>query len=46
MTWTTFVRTHTHEIWACNFLQVTDVLFDPLFAFSLVEHRSRRSDGA
>ena len=42
MTWTTFVRTHTHEIWACTFLQVTDVLFHPLFAFSLMEHRSRR----
>src|SRR3712207_5833119 len=29
-TWATFVRNHAAEIWACDFLQVTDVLFRPL----------------
>jgi putative transposase len=41
-TWATFLRNHTREIWACDFLQVTDVLFRPLFAFFIVEHGSRR----
>ena len=41
-TWGTFLRTHAHEIWACDFLQVTDLLFRPLFAFFLVELGSRR----
>ncbi len=40
--WATFLRNHAHEIWACDFLQVTDLLFRPLFAFFLVEHGSRR----
>src|SRR5919199_5559955 len=40
-TWGTFLRHHAHEIWACDFLQVTDLLFRPLFAFFLVEHGSR-----
>jgi putative transposase len=41
-TWGTFLRNHAHEIWACDFLQVTDVLFRPLFTFFIVEHGSRR----
>jgi transposase InsO family protein len=41
-TWATFLRTHGREIWACDFLQVTDLLFRPLFAFFIVELRSRR----
>jgi putative transposase len=40
--WATFLRNHAHEIWACDFLQVTDLLFRPLFAFFLVEHGTRR----
>jgi transposase InsO family protein len=40
--WATFLRNHAPEIWACDFLQVTDLLFRPLFAFFLVEHGSRR----
>ena len=35
-------REHAGEIWACDFLQVTDALFRPLFAFFTVELRSRR----
>ncbi len=41
-TWATFLRNHAHEIWACDFLQATDLLFRPLFAFFLVELGSRR----
>src|SRR5918911_342500 len=40
--WATFLRNHTHAIWACDFLQVTDLLFRPLFAFFIVELGSRR----
>jgi putative transposase len=40
--WATFLRNHANEIWACDFLQVTDLLFRPLFAFFIVEHGSRR----
>src|SRR6266498_4898776 len=40
--WATFLRNHAPEIWACDFLQVTDLLFRPLFAFFVVEHGSRR----
>src|SRR5215210_3102405 len=40
--WATFLRNHAGEIWACDFLQVTDLLFRPLFAFFIVEHSSRR----
>ena len=41
-TWATFLRTHAREIWACDFLQLTDLLFRPLFAFFVVELGSRR----
>jgi putative transposase len=41
-TWATFLRNHRHEIWACDFLQLTDLLFRPLFAFFVVELGSRR----
>jgi putative transposase len=40
--WATFLRNHAPEIWACDFLQVTDLLFRPLFAFFMVELASRR----
>ncbi len=41
-TWATFLRNHATGVWACDFLQVTDLLFRPLFAFFLVELGSRR----
>jgi transposase InsO family protein len=41
-TWATFLRTHAREIWACDFLQVTDLVFRPLFAFFVVELGTRR----
>jgi putative transposase len=41
-TWATFLKNHGHEIWACDFLQVYDLLFCPMFAFFIVELGSRR----
>ena len=40
--WATFLRNHAGETWACDTLQVTDVLFRPLVACFLVELGSRR----
>jgi putative transposase len=40
--WATFLRTHADQIWACDFLQVTDLFFRPLFAFFVIELKSRR----
>ena len=41
-TWATFLCNHAEEIWACDFLQVTDLFFRPLFAFFIIELKSRR----
>jgi transposase InsO family protein len=41
-TWTTFLRTQAKGIWACDFLQCTDLFFRPLFALFIVEHATRR----
>jgi putative transposase len=40
--WSTFLRTHAAQICACDFLQVTDLFFRPLFAFFLIELKSRK----
>src|SRR5207247_4973994 len=40
--WLTFLRNHAGEIWACDFLQVTDLFFRSLFAFFIIELRSRK----
>jgi transposase InsO family protein len=40
--WATFLRNHAADIWACDFLQVTDLFFRPLYAFFIIEHKSRR----
>jgi len=40
--WATFLRNHAPEIWACDFLPVTDLLFRPLHAFFVVALGSRR----
>ena len=40
--WKTFLRNHAAEVWACDFLQVTDLFFRPLFAFFFVELNSRK----
>jgi len=41
-TWTTFLHTHAQQIWACDFLPVTDLFFHSLFAFFIIELHSRR----
>jgi putative transposase len=41
-TWATFLRTHGRDTWACDFLQLTDLLFRPVFAFFIIELGSRR----
>ncbi len=40
--WSAFLRNHTGEIWACDFLPVTDLLFRPVYAFFVVALGSRR----
>jgi putative transposase len=43
--WKTFLRNHAVEVsgvGACDFLQVTDLFFRPLFAFFLIELKSRK----
>jgi len=40
--WKTFLRNHAAEVWACDFLQVTDLFFRPLFAFFIIELKSRK----
>lgn len=40
--WATFLRNHAREIWACDFLPVTDLLFRPLHAFFIVALGTRR----
>jgi putative transposase len=40
--WRTFLRNHAAEMWACDFLQVTDLFFRPFFAFFIIELQSRK----
>jgi len=40
--WATFLRTHAGEIWACDFLHVTDLCFRSLFAFFIIELQLRK----
>jgi transposase InsO family protein len=40
--WATFLHDHAAHIWACDFLQVTDLFFRPLFAFFIIELKTRR----
>jgi putative transposase len=40
--WATFLRTHAADIWACDFLEVTDLFFRSLFAFVIIELKTRR----
>jgi transposase InsO family protein len=38
--WRTFLRNHT--VWACDFLQVYDIWFRPVFAFFIVDVNAKR----
>ncbi len=40
--WKTFLQTHAQQIWTCDFLPVTDLLFRSLYAFFIIELHSRR----
>lgn len=40
-TWKTFLKNHADDIWACDFLQLYDALFQPIFAFFIVNHGTR-----
>jgi putative transposase len=40
--WATFLHHHAGGIWACDFLQVTDMFFRSLFAFFIIELQSRK----
>ena len=41
-TWATFLRNHADDVWACDFLPVTDLLFRPLYGFFVIALGSRR----
>jgi putative transposase len=41
-TWKTFLHTHAQQIWACDFLPVTDLFFHSLFAFFNTLLQSRK----
>jgi putative transposase len=40
--WSTFLKNHAEEVWACDSLPVIDLLFRPLYLFFIVELASRR----
>jgi putative transposase len=40
--WSTFLHIHAAQIWSCDFLQITDMFFRPLFAFFVIELHSRK----
>jgi putative transposase len=40
--WATFLQNHAANMWVCDFLQVIDFFFRPLFAFFIIELRSRK----
>ena len=40
--WRTFLHNHAQDVWACDFLQVTDLFFRPLFAFFIIELKTQR----
>jgi putative transposase len=41
-TWRTFIHNHADAIWACDFVQVTNLFFRSLYAFVIIEVGSRR----
>jgi len=40
--WATFLQNHAADIWACDFLQITDLFIRSLFAFFIIELQSRK----
>ena len=41
-TWSTFLKTHARDIWACDFVPVIDLVFRQLYVFFIIELHSRR----
>lgn len=41
-TWATFITNHASETWACDFVQIYDLLFRTVFVFFIIELGSRR----
>jgi putative transposase len=41
-TWPTFLANHGQDIWAADFLPITDLLFRQVYAFFVIETASRR----
>jgi transposase InsO family protein len=41
-TWTTFLKNHAGDIWACDFTVVHTLFFLPLYIFVIMELRTRR----
>jgi len=41
-TWATFLHTHAHDVWACDFLPIIDLGFRTIFAFFIVDLGSRK----
>jgi transposase InsO family protein len=39
--WTNFLKSHTHDIWACDFTVVYDLLFRPIYIFIIIAHQTR-----
>jgi putative transposase len=40
--WSTFLRNYSSQIWACDFVTVTDLFFGQIYASIVMEHGSRR----
>jgi putative transposase len=40
--WSTFLKNHTKDVWACDFLPVIDLCFRPASLFFIIELASRR----
>ena len=40
--WATFLHNHAADVWACDFLQVTDLFFRSRFIFFVIELQSRK----
>ncbi len=41
-TWSTFLKNHASQIWACDFLPIIDITLRQLYAFVIIELGSRR----
>jgi len=40
--WSTFLKNHSHQIWACDFLPFNDIFFRQLYTFVIMELGSRK----